>query len=326
MSANMNLHRAKAAKNDEFYTQLSDVSKELEHYKPHFKGKVVYCNCDDQDSAFWKYFHLNFEHLGLKKLIASHYDKTAPSYKLEYEGGNDNDIYAGVKIPLEGDGDFRSQECMELLRLCDMAVTNPPFSLAREYISYLMKYNKAFLIIGDMQWITYKDIFPLIKDNKIWLGNYSVKEFIQPDGSVQKFGNKLWFTNLDHPHRHEKLILRQKYEPEKHPTFINYNAINVKNVTDIPADYNGLMAVPTTFLHYYNPDEFEIVGCPDYNGKYGRDEIGVQRLGEEWLDAYFKNGNTGHYTANMRVLAYYESQGVPKRPFSKIIIRKKTDI
>ena len=208
MAANTNLHKAKNAKNDEFYTQLTDVSKELMHYKQHFKDKIVFCNCDDPTwSAFWKYFHLNFEALGLKKLISTHYDKTEPTYKMEYTGGDDNDIEVGVKTPLEGNGDFRNQECLDLLDEADIVVTNPPFSLAREYLACLVEHGKKFLIVGDMNWITYKEVFPLLKSNSIWLGNCSVKEFVQPDGTIKKFGNKLWFTNLDIAKRHEKFSI-----------------------------------------------------------------------------------------------------------------------
>ena len=259
--ANANLHKAKTAKNDEFYTQLSDVSKELMHYKEHFKDKVVFCNCDDPSwSAFWKYFHLNFSHLGLKKLISTHYDREKPTYKMEYEGGNDNDVEVGTITPLEGNGDFRNAECIELLKQADIVVTNPPFSLAREYIACLMEYQKKFLIIGDMNWITYKEVFPLLKDNHIWLGNCAAKEFVQPDGTIKKFGNKLWFTNLDHKKRHEKLILWNNYTPEEFPTYDNYDAINVDKVSDIPCDYDGVMGVPITFLDKYNPEQFEIIG------------------------------------------------------------------
>ena len=234
--ANENLHRAKEAKNDEFYTQLSDVAEELRHYKEHFKGKVVFCNCDDPtSSAFWKYFHLNFEHLGLKKLIATHYDKEKPTYKMEYEGGDDNDIEIGIKTPLEGNGDFRNQECIDLLKEADIVVTNPPFSIAREdFIPQLFEYKKKFLIIGDLNWATYKIIFPLLKNNEMWMGYSAVKEFLQPDGTIKKFGNKLWFTNLDIKKRHEKLILWKNYTSAEFPRYDNYDAINVDKVSNIP--------------------------------------------------------------------------------------------
>ncbi len=268
MTANANLHKAKNVKNDEFYTQFADVSKELMHYKEHFKNKVVLCNCDDPTwSAFWKYFHLNFSVLGLKKLISTHYDKTKPTYKMEYEGGNDNDIEVGVKTPLEGNGDFRNQECLDLLDEADVVVTNPPFSLAREYLVCLVKHGKKFLIIGDMNWITYKEVFPLLKTNLIWLGNGFVKEFVQPDGTIKKFGNKLWFTNLDHKRRHEKLILWKNYTSEEYPQYDNYNAIECSKVDKIPVDYTGIIGVPITFLITHSPDQFEIVGFANGNFK-----------------------------------------------------------
>lgn len=260
MAKNRNLHNAKAAKNDEFYTQLTDVAKELMHYKEHFKGKVVFCNCDDPTwSAFWKYFHLNFEELGLKKLISTHYDREEATYKMEYEGGDDNNIEAGVRTPLEGNGDFRNAECIELLKESDIVVTNEPFSLFREYVAQLMEYGKKFLIIGNKNAITYKEFFPLLKDNKVWLGCNGVKEFIQPDGTVKKFGNICWYTNLDHKKRHEKLILWKHYTPEEYPKYDNYDAIEVSKVSEIPVDYDGVMGVPITFLDKYNPDQFEII-------------------------------------------------------------------
>lgn len=262
MAKNDNLHKAKDAKNDEFYTRIEDVADELRHYKKHFAGKVVLCNCDDPTwSAFWRYFHLNFAELGLKKLISTHYDHTEPTYKMEYEGGDDNDVEVGVKTPLEGNGDFRSKECLDLLDECDIVVTNPPFSLARVYAQCLREHGKQFVIIGDLNWITYKEIFPMLKDNEIWLGYSSVKEFIQPDGTIKKFGNKLWYTNLDIQKRHEKLILWKHFTPEEYPAYLNVdNAINVDSVDNIPFDYYGIIGVPITFLSKYNPDQFEIIG------------------------------------------------------------------
>ena len=259
-SANTNLHKAKGAKNDEFYTQLTDVAKELMHYKAHFKDKIVLCNCDDPTwSAFWKYFHLNFAELGLKKLISTHYDREEATYKMEYTGGNDNDIDVGVKTPLEGNGDFRNQECLDLLDESDIVVTNPPFSLFREYVACLMEHNKKFLIIGNKNAITYKEFFPLLKDDEVWIGCTNVKEFLQPDGSIKKFGNIGWFTNLDVAKRHEKLILWKHYTSDDYPKYDNYDAINVDKVSEIPCDYDGVMGVPITFLDKYNPEQFEIV-------------------------------------------------------------------
>lgn len=275
MAANANLHKAKNEKNDEFYTQLSDVAAELKHYKDHFRGKIVFCNCDDPTwSAFWKYFHLNFGKLGLKKLVSTHYDRVAPTYKMEYEGGDDDNIETGVKTPLEGNGDFRNQECLDLLDECDIVVTNPPFSLFREYVRVLMEYGKKFLIIGNMNCVTYKEIFPLIKNDELWIGcslNGTRCHFLVPDDYVgknvfiddgvrkAKINNALWFTNLDHAKRHEKLVLWKQYTPEDFPKYDNYDAINVDKVQNIPIDYDGVMGVPITFLDKYNPEQFEIV-------------------------------------------------------------------
>lgn len=278
MATNANLHKAKDAKNDEFYTQLTDVSKELMHYKQHFKDKIVLCNCDDPTwSAFWKYFHLNFSVLGLKKLISTHYDKTEPTYKMEYTGGDDNDIKVGKKTPLEGNGDFRNKECLNLLDECDIVVTNPMFSLFREYVATLVEHNKKFIVWGNNNAITYKEFFPLLKEDKVWLGYTANKTLVFriPD-SYEKWDEKETqkmndghhyakvpaisvFTNLDIEKRHEKLILWKHYTSEEYPKYDNYDAINVDKVTDMPCDYDGVMGVPITFLDKYNPDQFEII-------------------------------------------------------------------
>lgn len=253
--ANENLHKAKEAKNDEFYTQLSDVAEELRHYKEHFKGKVVFCNCDDPtSSAFWKYFHLNFAELGLRKLISTHYDREKTTYKMEYTGGDDNDIKAGVKTLLEGNGDFRNKECLNLLDECDIVVTNPPFSLFREYIAVLMEHEKKFLIIGNRNALTYKEIFPLIRDDKLWLGNgfrngnayFRIPENADTSGYAKgvyddttklvKFRNCVWFTNMDLAKRHEKLVLWKKYTPKDYPKYDNYLAWNVNKISEIPCN------------------------------------------------------------------------------------------
>ena len=284
MAKNDNLHKAKDAKNDEFYTRIEDVAEELRHYKKHFAGKVVFCNCDDPTwSAFWRYFHLNFAELGLKKLISTHYDRTEPTYKMEYEGGNDNDVEVGVKTPLEGNGDFRSKECLDLLDECDIVVTNEPFSLFREYVGTLMQHGKKFLIIGNKNAITYKEFFPLLKENKVWIGYSSPSKFDTPNGMTKKInGLTRWFTNLDIQKRHEKLILWQRYydndgnpmpdADERYPHYDNYAAINVDRVADIPVDYKGVMGVPITFMDKYNPDEFEIVGGSMFDDTACREE------------------------------------------------------
>lgn len=269
---NKNLHDAKKNKNDEFYTMLSDVSEELYHYRKHFKGKSVFCNCDDPiTSAFWKYFHLNFGLLGLTKLVSTHYERGKFSYKMTYTGGNDNDVTIGTQEFLSGNGDFRSEECIELLKEADIVVTNPPFSLFKEYISLLVEHEKKFLIIGNKNSITLKEVFPLIKENRIWLGYSSPNEFDTPEGKTKKVaGLCRWYTNLDIKKRYEKLILWETYDPKKFPKYDNYDAIDIgktnksgKRVGDIdliPKDYYGVMGVPITFMDKYNPEQFEIIG------------------------------------------------------------------
>ena len=274
---NSNLHSAKKAKNDEFYTQLSDIEKEMKHYKEFFKGKVVYCNCDDaRESNFFKYFSLNFEFLGLKKLITTGYKEDGKGVVLIYEGDkNGNKIVEDSEIivrELEGNGDFRSAECIEFLKDADVVVTNPPFSLFREYVAQLMEYGKKFLIIGSMNAITYKEIFPYIKNNELWLGMNWVKEFVQPNGEVKKFGNICWYTNIGHSRRNTPLDLYKKYSADEYPKYDNYDAIEVSKVSEIPMDYNGVMGVPITFLDKYCPTQFEILGLDRYvedNPHYG---------------------------------------------------------
>ncbi|PDP61152.1 adenine-specific methyltransferase EcoRI family protein [Prevotella intermedia] len=301
--ANKTLTLAKKAKNDEFYTQLGDIEREMKHYKQHFKGKTVLCNCDDpRVSNFFKYFALNFELLGLKRLIATCYkskeinifsqNNSEQAVYIVYEGDkNDNHIVDNEEIevkPLKGDGDFRSKECVELLKQADIVVTNPPFSLFREYITQLIEYDKSFIVIGNYNAITYKEIFPLIKNNKLWLGNgfsggnayFNIiptrRTFANGvyDESTQlvKFRNCCWYTNLDIKKRHEELILYKRYSPEEYPKYDNYDAINVNKVKEIPMDYDGIMGVPITFMDKYNPKQFEIVGIDRYvadNPNYG---------------------------------------------------------
>lgn len=290
MAKNDNLHKAKDAKNDEFYTRIEDVAEELRHYKKHFAGKVVLCNCDDPTwSAFWRYFHLNFAELGLKKLISTHYDRTEPTYKMEYEGGDDNNVEVGVKTLLEGNGDFRNKECLDLLDECDIVVTNPPFSLFREYVAVLMQHQKKFLILGNMNALTYKEIFPLIRDNQLWYGasiHSGDRKFYVPndyplkasgcgvDNNGQKFirvKGVRWYTNLDYKARHEKLVLWKNYTPEEYPKYDNYDAINVNKYSEIPCDYDGVMGVPITFIDYYCPEQFEIVAFR--KGNDGKDLV-----------------------------------------------------
>lgn len=285
MANNTSLRKADGAKNDEFYTQLTDIEKELSHYKAHFKDKIVFCNCDDPEySNFWKYFQLNFYHLGLKKLIATHYETEKPSYKMEIvrkEQGAQMGIPDYVKTPLKQNGDFRSEECIEILQQADIVVTNPPFSLFREYLAQLIEYDKKFVIIANQNAITYKEVFPLLKNDRIWLGYrfgdmaFTVPDYYEPretrfwvDKTGQKWrsmGNICWFTNLDIPKRHEEIFLYKIYTPEEYPKYDNYDAINVNKTQDIPCDYYGAMGVPITFMDKYNPEQFEII---DGIGRY----------------------------------------------------------
>ena len=282
MGKNDNLHKAKKNKNDEFYTQLTDIEKELVHYVDFFEGKTVYCNCDDaRESNFFKYFSNRFEELGLKKLIATGYKENGHGVVLVYEGDkNDNRIVDDEEIKvteLQGDGDFRSEECVEFLKEADVIVTNPPFSLFREYVKQLMDYEKKFLIIGNMNAITFKEIFPLIKDNKLWEGvslNGTKCQFDVPeeyDGKnvfIDEFGkrkakinNAIWFTNIEHKLRNTPLDLYKTYagHEDEYPKYDNYDAINVDKVSDIPIDYDGVVGVPITFLYKYCPSQFEII-------------------------------------------------------------------
>lgn len=345
MAKNDNLHKAKDAKNDEFYTRIEDVAEELRHYKKHFAGKVVFCNCDDPTwSAFWRYFHLNFAELGLKKLISTHYDRTEPTYKMEYEGGDDNNVEVGVKTSLEGNGDFRNKECLDLLDESDIVVTNPPFSLFREYVGTLMERSKKFIIWGNNNAITYKEFFPLLKENRVWLGYTANKTCAFRVAEGYRFDEKLTaqyndgfkygkvpaisvFTNLDIQKRHEKLILWQRYydndgnpllDAEEHyPHYDNYDAINVDRVADIPVDYKGVMGVPITFLDKYNPEQFEVVG-------FGQGDlfivVGGVGASKEFVKNYYEQGNKGQISEGWKHLVYY--QGTKARvPYGRILIK-----
>lgn len=268
-----------------------------------------------------------------EKLISTHYDREEATYKMEYTGGDDNDIEVGVKTPLEGNGDFRNKECLDLLDECDIVVTNPPFSLFREYVAMLMEHEKKFLIIGNKNAITYKEFFPLLKDNKVWIGGTNVKEFLQPDGSIKKFGNIGWFTNLDVAKRHEKLILWKKYTPEEYPKYDNYDAINVDKVSEIPCNYDGVMGVPITFLDSYNPEQFEILG---YTAKdMGVDCIKFYENLEQSLDG--KPFERNMKSARFSPMIVYEEKpsktcyrasnvdGYMLKTYGRILIRKKDE-
>ncbi len=354
--ANKNLNAAKVAKEDEFYTQMTDIERELQHYWPHFQGKVVLCNCDDPyESNFFKYFALRFNQLGLKKLICTCYNGSpVQGNELLLDFGEENDVprkpafkveitevldmngdgavdLGDVRTLLQNDrnvlseletGDFRSPECISLLKEADIVVTNPPFSLFREYIAQLTEYGKRFLIIGNKNAITYREVFPLIKDNLVWLGvNNGAKEYSKPDGTTQKMGNTGWFTNLEIAKRHEELDLVCRYSPEEYPHYENYDAIEVSKISDIPCDYNGIMGVPISFLDKYNPEQFEIISSNSSTELCK--ELGVKPLGEDWIRRYRAAGGTGHNTANMVRIVYNDSFGKPKVAFSRIFIRNK---
>ena len=294
---NSSLHKAKRNKKDEFYTQIVDIERELRHYRSHFKGKVVYCNCDDPYvSAFFEYFTKNFEFLGLKKLITTCYksqrmdvfsqNDSEEAIKLEYTGGAPNSLPTPGDIgvtSLKGDGDFRSRECIDILKYADIVVTNPPFSLFSEYVKQLAGFDKKFIIIGHQNAITYKGVFPLIKENRMWLGygfKRNMAHFIAPhyddtasdadhrEGMIRVSG-VVWYTSLDHNKRHEEMILVQRYHGNEaaYPHYDNYDAIEVSKTQHIPIDYEGAMGVPITFLTKYNPDQFEIIGATESEGK-----------------------------------------------------------
>jgi len=355
MASNKGLRTAKAGKKDEFYTQLTDIEKEIQHYRAFFKDKVVLCNCDDpRISNFFRYFALNFKWLGLKKLITTCYknqnvdlfsENTAErAVYLEYDGTTINNTLPsideiGIK-ELKGDGDFRSAECIELLKQADVVVTNPPFSLFREYVSQLIKYEKKFIILGNINNLATKELAPYLTNNQLWLGvsiHSGDRKFLVPDDyplkastcGIDEDGNRFikvksvrWITNVDYEARHEDLPLYRSYTPEAYPSFGNFkNCIVVTDTVDIPMDYYGLMAVPITFLDKYNPSQFEIVSITcDTNWLKAN---GVERIGEEVIDKARKQGNKSHITANMVSLYYYKPDGTIKFVYPMLIIKRK---
>ena len=320
---NQNLQQARREKNDEFYTQLTDIELELRHYWRYFKGKVVYCNCDDPYiSSFFRYFSLQFEHLGLRWLIATCYKNqdagqfshngSGPGVYLEYAGDKNGNCVPDVDEigvrPLSGDGDFRSDESIELLKQADIVVTNPPFSLFREYVAQLVEYKKKFLIIGSLNAIKYKEIFKLIVADKLWLG-YHVgnMSFVQPGVATSTPQRVCWYTNLPTRKRNEELILYKKYTPEEYPTYANYNAIEVSKTKDIPIDYNGLMGVPISFIDKYNPKQFEIIGS---SGQLG------QSMSEVAPKGAYVAGGPCFYLAN--------GGGTYRRLYERLVIKRRT--
>ena len=359
MSNNTNLNAAGIAKEDEFYTKLEDIEKELFRYAEYFRGKVVFCNCDDPyESNFFKYFALKFNELGLKKLIATCYDgspfagqqlnlfdlleKTEDNrkaFKIEVtevddiNGDGAVDLFdvqtllknkKNVLTKLKENGDFRSEECIELLKQADIVCTNPPFSLFRQYIAQLMEYKKDFLILGNQNNITYKEVFPLIQNNKLWLGYHSgSQEFFVPDDFVKnnvyvdkngrrmaKFGNICWFTNLPVAKRNEEIVLWETFSPEKYHSFDNYEGINVDSVAHIPCDYYGIMGVPITFLTNYNPNQFEILGITDRQNSSGlRTKV------------YTKEDSPKFNDLNARSVIKVNGEYIAK--YARILIRRK---
>lgn len=367
--AREDLKGAKSAKQDEFYTQLDDISKELKYYKQHFQGKVVLCNCDDPyESNFFKYFALNFNQLGLKKLIATCYNGSPIAgdelpllfeinerepkkiaYKVEITEVQDYNNDGAVNLAdvqyliqndknvlslLKGNGDFRSQECIELLKEADIVVTNPPFSLFREYVAQLVKYDKKFLIIGNQNAISYKECFSLIKDNKMWLGvsiHSGDREFMIPPTyevrskslRVDDKGNRYirvvgirWFTNLDYPQRHEEIDLYKHYTPEEYPTFENFDAINVNSTAEIPCDFEGIMGVPITFIDKYSPDQFEIIGLGISNSGL---ECGVRPYKPEHKKYRKEVQKRGAVDGDL----YMMINGEVTVPYARILVRNK---
>ena len=315
MAGNDNLHMSKSGKQDEFYTQLSTIEDELKHYGPFFKDKVVFCNCDDPTwSNFWKFFQLNFYFLGLKKLISTHYEPNGKSYKLEIVATSQGDqltIPDYIQTPLEGNGDFRSDECLALLDEADIVVTNPPFSLSKEYIPTMMNSGKKFIVLGNINHVTFKEIFHYIYNHQLWLGyNSGHFWFRVPDDYEEKatdfkidengvkwrrMGNICWYTNFDIEVRHQPLLPYKTYTPEAYPKYDNYDAIHIEKVEDIPVDYYGIMAVPITYLASHCEEQFEILGKfdggsasnpldlakPILNGKAKYKRIAIRRKVDE---------------------------------------------
>lgn len=339
---------AKRNPRDEFYTQIEDINRELNNYREQLRGMHVFMNCDDpEESNFWRYFKLNFDFLELKKITSTYYHESEPTYRLDYDGEQ------VVKTPLEQNGDFRSPEAIEILKEADIVVTNPPFSLFREYIAQLVEYNKKFIIMGNNNAITYKEVFPLIKDQKVWLGFDSNKtmEFALPDeytrwDRVDEKGVKYgkvpaisWFTNIDIKRRHEDIILFKEYSPEEYPKYDNYDAIEVSRVANIPEDYGGIMGVPITFLTKHNPEQFEILGmaktpiCFDNDSKAKRTKV-LENVTQHSKEGKKSSGNKINDGPVLLLetppenQVYYTTddiEGYLTAVYARILIRRKSD-
>lgn len=300
-------------KNDEFYTQLHEIENELKYYSDYLKDKIIYCNCDSPKySNFWKYFYNNFHVLGLKGLVSTYLDNEQ-SYKTTFDGNT-------VKQEkLIGNGDFRSDECIEILKECDIVITNPPFSLIRDFFDILVENKKQFLFIGTINVVKYLNVFKELKENKVWTGRTHPANYIKPDGSIYQIRNTIWITNIGE--NRKELTLTKKYKEENYIKYHNFDAINVDKVSDIPCDYYGIMGVPITFIEKYNPNQFKIVGIDriPYNI-----ELGIKGMGEQWCNDFFSSGGKGHYTPTMRNLCLYED-GKAIIKFSRILIQRKID-
>ena len=302
------LKRARREKNDEFYTKKKDIESELIHYHKHLKDKIVYCNCDDYDkSKFVEYFMENFEKIGLKKLISTGFSKDGQGTYSEYDG---TVFKTGF---LSGNGDALGEECTEILKQADVVVTNCPFSLFRKYVSHLMKYEKKFLIIGNMNAITYKEIFPYIKDNELWLGITNPDEYRLPNGEITQSVKGLcrWFTNIPHNHRNKPLDLFRKYNETDYPKYENYNAIEVSRVENIPTDYEGVMGVPITFLDKYCPTQFEILWLASGHSKTTMPKDIAEMLNADFEMKSKENTGNGYAILDRHQL------------YHRILIRKK---
>lgn len=311
MSKSDNLRKAKVTKNDEFYTQLHEIENELKYYSHYLEDKIIYCNCDNpRYSNFWNYLYDNFHILGLKCLISTYLDNEQ-SYKTTYDGKT-------VKQEkLVGNGDFRSDECIEILKECDVVITNPPFSLIRAFFDLLIENNKQFLFIGTIGSVGYINVFKEFKKNRCWTGKTHPTNYVKPDGSNCHMGNTIWITNIGE--NVKELVLTKKYEDGSYIKYCNFDAINVDKVSDIPYDYYGIMGVPITFIEKYNPNQFKIIGIDRLPYSI---ELGIREIGQQWYNDFRSSGNKGHYTPNMRNLCLYEN-GQAKVKFSRILIQRK---